>query len=87
MRQLTFYSLLLSLSLSLTHTHIASRTESTWTMPVYHGYTVAFVDEATGKRFWQHAKTGETTWYVFFLYMCVFVVLSARELVLRTRPK
>ena len=31
-------------------------------MPVYHGYTVAFRDEATGKRFWQHAETGKTTW-------------------------
>jgi hypothetical protein len=52
-------------------------------MPVHYGYAVAFVDEATGRRFWQHAETGETTWYAF----CAFVFLSARELVLQTRPR
>ena len=47
----------LSLSLSL------KNTESTWQMPTFHGYSVAYVDADTGRRFWQHEKTGETTWY------------------------
>jgi len=36
--------------------------ESTWQMPSFHGYSVAYVDADTGRRFWQHEKTGETTW-------------------------
>jgi len=53
------------------------QTESTWTMPVHYGYAVAFVDEATGRRFWQHAETGETTWYAF-LCVCIFVRARTR---------
>jgi hypothetical protein len=46
-------------------------------MPVHYGYAVAFVDEATGRRFWQHAETGETTWYAF-LCVCIFVRARTR---------
>ena len=47
----------------LSHSLSLKNTESTWQMPAFHGYSVAYVDADTGRRFWQHEKTGETTWY------------------------
>ena len=52
-----------ALKLSLSHSLSLKNTESTWQMPTFHGYSVAYVDADTGRRFWQHEKTGETTWY------------------------
>ena len=52
-----------ALKLSLSHSLSLKNTESTWQQPSFHGYSVAYVDADTGRRFWQHEKTGETTWY------------------------
>ena len=52
-----------ALKLFLSHSLSLKNTESTWQMPSFHGYSVAYVDADTGRRFWQHEKTGETTWY------------------------
>jgi len=64
-------------------------TESTWEMPVHYGYSVAFVDKDTGRRFWQHQETGETTWYASFdvssLDLCVSLDFYASSLVFRFR--